>query len=408
MICDNNMQSCLKMLTEQISLPGKQADGSYTRLPCSAAYMQSAMILKNLMKERGLDTTIDSVGNVKGYLLGKDPTLGTIYTGSHLDTVQNGGLFDGALGIASSLLCLDMLRQNHLSLQHNLGVIGFQGEEGSNLGGTFGSRSMMNLISSVTPEYESILDSYGLSAQKIKDAAISTSQGDCYLELHIEQGKILESNHRNIGIVSGIVGITRYKITLHGENNHAGTTPMRMRHDALTAAAGLITYISNSATQRTDHLVATVGQFSVYPGSVAVIPGKVEMVLEIRHMDQDVIDTFVESTIAYSQTLSTVSVDWKELVKKPSVHCSEHIRKVLEQCCTEQDLSYLDIPSGAGHDGSAIGQRMPIGMLFVPSHNGLSHCKEEWTYWEDALKGALVLYHAILKLDTIKVSDFCK
>ncbi len=402
MMYDNDLQSLLKMLTEEISLPGKQDDGSYTRLPCSAAYLQSAGILKNLMEERGLDTMIDGVGNVKGCLPGKDPSLGTIYTGSHLDTVQNGGLFDGALGIASSLLCLDMLRQNHISLRHNLEIIGFQGEEGSNLGGTFGSRSMMGLISSVTPEYEAVLDSYGLTVEKVKEAAVPTSPGDCYLELHIEQGKILESNHQDIGIVSGIVGITRYKITLHGESNHAGTTPMKLRHDALTAAAELITYISSSATQRTDHLVATVGQLSVFPGSVAVIPGKVEMVLEMRHMDQDVIDAFVESAMAYSQKQSTVSVDWQELVKKPSVHCSENIRNILEQCCTEQHLSYRDIPSGAGHDGNAIGQRMPIGMLFVPSHNGLSHCKEEWTDWEDALKGALVLYQAILKLDTVK------
>lgn len=402
MIHDNDLQSCLKMLTEEISLPGKQTDGSYTRLPCSAEYMHSAEILKSLMEKRGLDTTIDSVGNVKGYLPGKNPSLGTIYTGSHLDTVQNGGLFDGALGIASALLCLDMLQQNHISLQHNLEIIGFQGEEGSNLGGTFGSRSMMGLISSVSSEYEAVLASYGLSIQKIKDAAVSTFPGDCYLELHIEQGKILESNQQDIGIVSGIVGITRYKITLHGESNHAGTTPMKLRRDALTAAAELITYINESATLRTDHLVATIGQLSVFPGSVAVIPGKVEMVLEVRHMDQNVIDTFVDAAVAYSKKLTTVSIDWQELVKKPSVHCSANIRNVLEQCCTEQHLSYQDIPSGAGHDGNAIGQRMPIGMLFVPSHNGLSHCKEEWTEWQDALKGALVLYHAILKLDTVK------
>ena len=402
MIHDNDLQSCLKNLTEEISLPGKQADGSYTRLPCSAEYMHSAEILKNLMIKRGLDTTIDSVGNVKGYLPGKNPSFGTIYTGSHLDTVQNGGLFDGALGIASALLCLDMLQQNHISLQHNLEIIGFQGEEGSDLGGTFGSRSMMGLMSSVSPEYEAVLTSYGLSATKVKDAAISTFPGDCYLELHIEQGKVLESNHQDIGIVTGIVGITRYKITLHGESNHAGTTPMNLRRDALTAAAELITYINESAAQRTDHLVATIGQLSVFPGSVAVIPGKVEMVLEVRHMDQNVIDTFVDEAIAYSQKMNTMSVDWQELVKKPSVHCSADLRKVLEQCCTEQHLSYQDIPSGAGHDGNAIGQRMPIGMLFVPSHNGLSHCKEEWTEWQDALKGALVLYHAILKLDTVK------
>lgn len=394
-----NLEQELEKLTTMIAEPGKNEDGSYTRLPMSEEYSNAASRLQSIMQEEGLNVSIDSVGNVNGFLAGTDPSKGTILTGSHLDTVKNGGLFDGALGIAASLLCVHMLRENHISLTHNLQITGFQGEEGSDLGGTFGSRSMMGLIPSVSAEYEQILRQYGISYRDVLDAAADTALMKCYLELHIEQGKVLEEQNTSIGIVSGIVGITRYKITVLGESNHAGTTPMKLRRDALTAAARLILFINELAGSYPDHLVATVGQLTVSPGAVAVIPGRVDMTLEVRHMNQEVIDLFMDKVIAFASNISEADFSFSELIKKPSVYCSEALKSKIRFSCKQLDLSCTELPSGAGHDGNAIGQRMPIGMIFVPSVKGLSHCKEEWTEWKDAVNGALVLYNTILEID---------
>ncbi len=394
-----NLELKLENLTTVISDAGKNADGSYTRLPMSAEYFRAASQLQTLMQDAGMNTSIDSVGNVHGLLAGTKPSKGTILTGSHLDTVKNGGLFDGALGIAAALLCVQMLRENNISLKHNLQITGFQGEEGSDLGGTFGSRSMMGLIPPISAEYEQILKQYGISYRNISDARADTSDMKCYLELHIEQGKILEDEQKSIGIVSGIVGITRYKITALGVSNHAGTTPMKLRSDALTAAAQLILYISELANSYSNHLVATVGQLTVYPGSVAVIPGKVEMTLEVRHMEQEVIDNFINKITDFASNITNAEFSFSELIKKPSVYCSEALKDKIRLSCEHFGMSFTELPSGAGHDGNAIGQRMPIGMIFVPSVNGLSHCKDEFTVWSDAVNGALVLYNTILEMD---------
>lgn len=390
-------QELEKILTK-ITLSGKNPDGSYTRLPFSSEYFQAADSLESIMESSGLSTTRDSVGNIIGTLPGENPKCGSILTGSHLDTVKQGGLFDGALGIAASILCINLLRNNHIKLQHSLQVIGFQGEEGSNLGGTFGSRSMMGLIPPISKSYEQILQTYGISEENIKNAAIDTSSIKNYIELHIEQGKILEHTHSSIGIVSGIVGITRYQITVTGESNHAGTTPMNLRHDALTAAAHLLVYIDELAS-KTNQLAATVGQLSMSPGSVSVIPGSVTMTLEIRHMEQPIIDFFVENLKNYAKTLTNADFSFEKIIEKPSVYCSSSIMEKIKDICDNRKLSYQILPSGAGHDGNALGQRMPIAMIFVPSQGGLSHCKEEWTNWSDAVHGALVLYDTLLELD---------
>lgn len=395
----------LRHLTEAIASCSKDEAGAYTRLPFSAEYFEAAKELKSQMQSLGMTVSSDSVGNIKGLLPGSRPDLGKIMTGSHLDTVQSGGLFDGALGIAASLLCVKLLQQNNLQLRHSLEIIGFQGEEGSDLGGTFGSRCMMGLIPPPSKDYEKILEHYHLDYQDVLNAKDSTDSKNRYVELHIEQGRVLESRRLPIGVVSGIVGITRYQITVCGEANHAGTTPMIMRHDALTAASRLILHIHTLASERTDHLVATVGKLEVFPGAPTIIPGKVEMVLEIRHMEQNAIDDFINQIMEFAGSIQGISISFSELVKKPSVHCDPGIKSIIADASRSLGLSFTEIPSGAGHDGNAIGQRMPIGMIFVPSKGGISHSKDEWTNWEDAFRGAMVLYRTILQMD--KEDNLC-
>lgn len=388
----------LERLTCCIAKPGLNPDGSYTRLPFSQEYFSSQAILKSLMEKAGLQTKIDSVGNLTGLLPGTDPDSGFILTGSHLDTVKNGGLFDGALGIIASLLCAVQFQQNNVRLRHGLIISALNAEEGSPLGGTFGSRAMMGLVPDGSLS-NNLLEQYGINSYDLHAAAVDASKYKAYLELHIEQGERLEKSGTPVGIVSGIVGITRYQITLSGESNHAGTTPMAFRRDALTAAARLILFIHEHALHRNDNLVATVGQLALSPGAATIIPGEVKLTLEIRHMDQTVIDKFVADIKEFADELETVHTTFNCLVKKPSVCCSSNIQSAIRKVCKREGIQSMTLSSGAGHDSNAFGQRMPVGMIFVPSHLGLSHCKEEWTDWSDAVPGCKVLYQTILELD---------
>ncbi|MDD3254097.1 MAG: Zn-dependent hydrolase [Lachnospiraceae bacterium] len=395
--CDQKKE--LWDIIEQIGWIGKEADGSITRLPASSAYDQASEVVKMLMLREDMEVTTDAVGNVHGVRQGSEPSRGTIMFGSHLDTVRHGGLFDGTLGIAAAISCIRRLRREQIILPCNLEIVCFQGEEGSPLGGTFGSRAMMGLIDLRVPGYLDRLNDYGFTPEQIAESRIDTSSKKCFLELHIEQGKILETEQKDIGIVTGIVGITRYQIRVCGKANHAGTTPMNLRCDALVAAAGLVQSISETASQYTNGLVATVGQLQVFPNAVAVIPGQVELVLEIRHMDQHIVDDYAErirqEIRLLEQNRTGIHVEMEQIVKKGSVVCDEGLQELYASCCEKLGYSYRRIASGAGHDGNAIGQKIPTAMIFVPSREGLSHCKEEWTDLDQAMKGADVLYEAV-------------
>ncbi len=393
-----NIENELKELTYTIAKPGLNADGSYSRLPFSEEYFLSAQITANILEKEDLDVKIDTVGNVIGILKGTNPDSGKIMIGSHLDTVKEGGLYDGALGVASAIMCIKLLKENNISLKHDLLISGLQAEEGSPLGGTFGSRSIMGLIS-IDEEYEKVIKSYGITKDDIEKAKIDTSDMKGYLELHIEQGKILETSDISIGIVTGIVGISRYMITIKGECNHAGTTPMMMRKDALVCAAKVLDYIDSKAKERKDKLVATVARMDISPSSIAVIPGEVKMLLEVRDMEQASIDGFLDVVKVFCDQFEGFDIDVQTIIEKPSVYCDADFGEAIRKACDLEDLSYTTIQSGAGHDGNAFGRKMPIGMIFVPSVNGVSHCKEEYTKWEDAEKGVRALYRTLLLLD---------
>lgn len=391
----------IKNLVEAIGWIEKEDDGAVTRLPASKSYYQAASKVAELLNDEGFQVQIDPVGNVIGTLNGLEAASGTIMCGSHLDTVQSGGLFDGTLGIAAAITCARWLKRDKKDLRKNLKVIGFQGEEGSDLGGTFGSRSMMGFIDLQSSKYLEILESYGFTKEKVLESKIQVPDHACFMELHIEQGKTLEEEQKDIGIVTGIVGITRYEIEIDGLANHAGTTAMTLRKDALVVASKIIEFIYESAKTYTNGLVATVGKLEVFPNAVAVIPGNVKMVLEIRHTDQIEINEFVQKVENFIQLIKqdVIDVGLQELVKKRSILCDTKLQNILKKSCMDLSYSWKPIASGAGHDGNAIGQKIPTAMIFVPSKDGISHSKEEWTDWEQALKGVEILYQAMLQVD---------
>lgn len=372
-----------------------------TRLLNTKEYYESVQVTESYMQEAGMTTAVDKIGNLKGLLPGSEPTLKTIALGSHLDTVRQGGLLDGNLGVQAAVECMYRLQENGIKLRHNVEIWGFNCEESSSLGGTFGSRAMFGLADVEKPGFEEVLAQYGYTKQDILDSKIDTDKYQSFTELHIEQGGRLDIENTQIGIVTGIIGVNRFKITSFGESNHAGTTMMPQRKDALVAMAKLIQKIDDLANEYGDSFVATVGMLKVIPGAENIVPGQCEIILEMRHMNKERYEKFIEEIKEYSKELAPIDFTFEELIKKNSVACNSQMMDCIESACQQSEVSYVRMPSGAGHDANAIAHFMPIGMIFVPSKNGISHSRFEWTEWEDIEAGADVLYHTLLELDKL-------
>ena len=384
---------------EKIGEAGRNPDGSYSRGCYSPAYFQAVDIVEEQMRGFGMRTSRDAAGNVRGILPGTEPDAKSILIGSHLDTVPSGGLFDGAYGVAGGLEAVRRLQEEGRKLRHPLELYGFNAEESNPIGGTFGSRAIAGLVDPAQPGLEDALKQYGHTVQEIMDCRRDFSDAKCYLELHIEQGDYLFNNQLQVGVVSGIVGIIRYRVTAIGHSNHAGTTMMKNRRDAMVAMSRLIAAADDSCRQIDDTLVLTVGTVNLWPGSENVIPGKVECTFEMRHMDHEKTDQLIEAIRQIAAGITTVDFEITKKIDKESVRCDPHLMQVIDDAAAAAGVSHVIMPSGAGHDANPIAHRLPIGMIFVPSRDGLSHCGEEWTEAEDLRNGADVLYRTLLALD---------
>ena len=250
------------------------------------------------------------------------------------------------------------------------------------------------------PGYMEKAAAYGLKREDFDSVQLPMKDGLCYLELHIEQGSTLDKAGEQIGIVTGIVGLQRYGITVSGESNHAGTTMMEYRKDALVGAAKLIAGFDRMAREYGNSMVATVGTISVFPGAVSVIPEQVEMVLEIRNLSEERLDCFAADAVTMGRAIPDVETTFQPIVRKAPVRCDGRIGKMLEGLCLKEGYSFRKMPSGATHDGNAMAAKMPIGMIFVPSRDGISHNKKEFTPWEDASRGMQVLSGLLKKINS--------
>lgn len=383
----------------KIGTAGRNKDGSYTRRCYSPEYFMAVDIVEDQMNEMGMETERDAAGNIHGILRGTDPVRKSILIGSHLDTVPEGGLFDGAYGVAAGLEVVRRLKEGGHRLCHTIEVYGFNAEESNPVSGTFGSRAIAGLVSPDQPHLGEALAEYGHTIPEIMACKRDFSNVKCYLELHIEQGDYLFNEHLNIGVVSGIVGIIRYKVTAIGHSNHAGTTMMKNRRDAMVGMARLIDGADRRCREIDDTLVFTVGTIECSPGSANVIPGRVECTFEMRHMDRSKTDELIRSIEEIAAEIKTVHFEIEKTIDKGAVYCDKHLMDVIENVVRSTGDSYAVMPSGAGHDANPIAHCVPIGMIFVPSREGLSHCGEEWTSPEDTARGADILYHTVLELD---------
>ena len=380
--------------------------GNLSRVAYTDADIAGRKYVMQLMKSAGMDVYIDEGGNIIGRLKGKDNDLPPIAIGSHIDSVPEGGSYDGNVGSLSAIEVAHTIRENNYTLNHPLIVVIFQNEEG----GLFGSKVMTTGLTNEELELRSSsgftikegIKRIGGNLNNLQDAKLKRNEWTAYVELHIEQGAFLYDENFEIGIVEGIVGIKQWEVVINGFANHAGTTPMDKRNDALYAASLYVQSVHEVGKNTPGDQVATVGMIKPFPGAPNVIPGKVNASLEIRDLDEKKIDSIYKkikrstkkiakktgTTFQFQQTINIVPEPTNDLISKAIFEASNDLK-----------LKSKFMPSGAGHDAQEMVQICPIGMIFVPSKNGISHSPKEYSTPNDISNGANVLLHTVLKID---------
>jgi len=375
-----------------------------SRVAFSEADIEGRMWFLNKMKQAGLNTRIDGVGNVFGETPGEYEKR--ILVGSHLDTVPHGGMFDGALGVMAALECAQTLVEHNVTTRCGVEIVGFSNEEGATVGsGLLGSRYFVEGIGMREKGIlEQILASAGLSGIKESEGCkrFKSSAYECYIELHVEQGGVLDNQKYDVGIVQGIVGIHTYDFRFTGMSNHAGTTPMDQRRDALLGAANLIASIPNTVSEYGSRAtVGTCGQVTVHPGARNVIPGRVDLSIEVRDLESEIANRVVEHLKAKAHSLADacgLSVDVDGVAISSPAMMDAKIQEVIRDISLDLGLKAKLMPSGAGHDAAIFAKHVPTGMIFVPSRAGISHSPDEWTEPSDCINGANVLLNTVLAL----------
>ncbi len=382
----------------------------WTRISFSNEDRLARTHIVQLMEEANLSVRIDAAGNVIGRREGKNPGP-AILAGSHIDTVRGGGRFDGISGVVAGIEVARRLEEERMQLLHSLEVVVFIAEEPSPFGiSTIGSRAMagklsedvlVNLRDGQGRTLGGAIESMGGNPAKIGDAKRSSGDILASLELHIEQGPVLRSRGIPIGVVSGIVGISRGDIEVVGRMDHAGTMPMEVRKDALAAGAEVVLALEKVCRQLRG-VVGTIGKVEVFPNALNVVPGRVHFGMEARSLNEAHLH---ETASLFKKEVDRIirdrGVDIRleiAITSKPVLFPTGMVRGI-GRVCDSLGLSYLEMPSGAGHDMNHLAEVAPAGMIFVPSKDGRSHCPEEWTDFEEVTLGAEVLARTIFSLD---------
>lgn len=386
-----------------------EPDRPWTRRAFTPIFLEGRAYLEHRFKEAGLETWIDAAGNLIGLRKGRGGK-GAIMLGSHSDTVPNGGRFDGIAGVIAALEVARSLDEAGIKLEHDLEIVDFLAEEVSIFGvSCIGSRGMLSLRPAEWLEREA----EGMSlAEGIRmvggDPAVASGRTDikAFLELHIEQGPVLEKEKIDIGVVTAIAGITRIEIVVEGRADHAGTTPMGSRRDALTAASRVVLGVERIASelaQGPSHFAATVGEFSMEPNAANVVPSHVRMLIDARAEDPTVMEHFSEAVLALTEQTAKKSgvtiAPPRRISNNPATPMATSVVALLEESAAGLDASSRRMVSGAGHDAAFVARVAPAAMVFIPCREGRSHAPEEWAENDDIALGAAVLYETVLKLD---------
>lgn len=364
-----------------------------TRMSYTEEYAAGREFVKSLMENVGLKVSIDSVGNLSG--LWEGLIKRRLAVGSHIDTVPNGGFYDGTLGVIAAIQSIRELKESGYQNRHSIEVIAFTEEEGNVIGGTFGSKCFTG--QKIEPvEYEK-MKAYSLDEKSVQESLRKGKDYKCYLEYHIEQGGVLERENRTIGIVKGIVGIIRFRASVKGTANHAGTTPMNLRDDAVLKACSIISDLSSYITKNYGNMVCTIGDIWVPNGAVNVVPGECGFLLELRGASLKPMYRAIEFITAKYETKG---FSLEQILEQHETTMDHRMVRLAEVVCNEKQYSYKKMFSGAGHDAMNMALLIPCGMIFIPSIGGISHSLKEYSTPEDIEKGKEVLKEMIVRLDS--------
>lgn len=403
------MKEEIKDTLDWLSAFGINESGGITRLLYTKEWLAAQRGLKEKFEQLGMRAEFDEIGNLKGTLEGTEGTGETIGTGSHVDTVVNGGTLDGQLGIVGGYLAIADLLRTYGRPKKNLAVFSIAEEEGSRFPTVFwGSKNLFHIQNE--EEVMEIEDSDGIRfvdamyqcgfefGKKKLSLMDDVKQ---FVELHIEQGNTLEMEGKAVGVIHSIVGQKRYNIHLKGEANHAGTTLMRYRHDAVQVYGKIVTESIAKAKEIGDPLVLTFGKVNVKPNTVNVVPGEAMFTMDCRHTDKEVLQSFTENVEEMMKQFASedgVEIEIDCWMNEDPVPMADEMIELIENACKEQKLNYRILHSGAGHDSQIIAKYVPTGMIFVPSIKGISHNPAEKTKLEDLQQGIEALKNTLYKL----------
>jgi N-carbamoyl-L-amino-acid hydrolase len=408
--------SRLRDRLETLSTFGRPAGGSFadgvSRVAYSDADVAGRRYVIGQLTAAGLHSRIDAAGNIFARREGTAPTLPPILFGSHIDSVPNGGNFDGDLGSLSALAAIEALDAAGVRTRHPLEMVVWAHEEGF----AFGRGLACSRIAAgdVTPAdlaevwngmtRADAIRRIGGDPDRIQSAIRRKGSHHCYLELHIEQGGTLERAGIPIGVVEGIVAIDKYDAVITGFANHAGTTPIAERHDALLAAAHLTIAVRDAVTRSPGRQVGTVGHIEVTPNSPNVIPGLARLSVELRDLSPAKLVTMMDDIRARAREIAASTqtrIEFTPTMKAAPAEATAEVQQAIERSARGLGLQSSRLPSGAGHDAQMMALLGPMGMIFVPSVGGVSHSPNELTRWEDCARGADVLLGTILEMDRV-------
>jgi N-carbamoyl-L-amino-acid hydrolase len=399
----------LRAHIEELSVFGRPSGGTFadgvSRVAYSDADVSGRAYVRELMEAGGLKIRIDAAGNIYGRRAGSHDSLPPVLFGSHIDSVPNGGNFDGDLGSLAAIEVARTLHEAGITTRRPLEVVIWQNEEGYAFNnGLVGSRAAAGRLD--PGELDAVwngmtkadaIRKIGGAPERISEARREKGSFAVYLELHIEQGGTLEKAGMNIGVVEGIVGIDRYDVEVRGFANHAGTTPMPERQDALVAASHLVIAVNDIVRHESGRQVGTVGQLNVSPNAPNIVPGSVKLVIELRDLDAAKIKRLGEQIQARAREIAAqtkTQIDMRPAAHHDPAIATPEVQASIERACT--GLQHMRLPSGAGHDAQAMALLGPMGMIFVPSVGGISHSPRELTRWEDCVRGTEVLMRTVL------------
>ena len=405
------MKEYLEKTLNEIAQIGLNSTGEINRLAFSKENQDVIDYVLNLMAECNLHIRKDGFGNIIALKKGSNEELPVIMMGSHLDSVPNGGNFDGVIGILGALAIIKKLQDVNYNNKHSLELVVFMAEESSVFGcSTLGSKAFCGLVNDYNGDmlknYEGITLNDFLKRQNCEGISKARYLGNikCFWEMHIEQGCVLDKEKMDIGIVNGIFAPTRVKIVLEGEANHSGATPMLLRYDALCGSAEVVLAVENLAKKFGDELVATVGIIKAKPNVMNVIPGEVELGLDLRSISQKMKNEFLEQLIELLDEIKIkrrLDIDLVILSDENPVLLNADLIEQSKIICDKLSYSYKVMPSGAGHDAMNLALCTPTGMLFVPSQGGISHNPREFSKIDDLVKVCEVLEEIIKYNDNL-------